>query len=180
MPISESKRLYDKQWWKDNPERAKAYRVSRKEKDKAYGKVYRAEHKVEKAVASKIYDLAHSEARRENRIKNKEGADESRRNYAASEKGKLKNYLRQIQRRAIGIIPKEVFEEVVNEYAGVCPYCNKHITNNGTLDHIIPISKGGTNDRYNLVWVCRSCNSSKHNTPLILWLVRRNISNGIK
>lgn len=32
-----------------------------------------------------------------------------------------------------------------------------------TVDHIVPLDKGGTNDRENLQTLCRSCNSSKGN-----------------
>jgi 5-methylcytosine-specific restriction endonuclease McrA len=46
-----------------------------------------------------------------------------------------------------------------------CVYCGaeKHETPEGWLscDHMIPLSKGGTNWPSNLVPACRSCNSSK-------------------
>jgi 5-methylcytosine-specific restriction endonuclease McrA len=34
-------------------------------------------------------------------------------------------------------------------------------SNEGTIDHIIPVSRGGTNDVDNLRLLCRSCNSKK-------------------
>lgn len=42
-----------------------------------------------------------------------------------------------------------------------------------TIDHIVPVSAGGTHDADNLCVTSRSTNSSKHTTPLLLWLVQR-------
>lgn len=33
----------------------------------------------------------------------------------------------------------------------------------GSVDHIVPVSKGGSNDESNLRWVCRSCNCARGN-----------------
>jgi 5-methylcytosine-specific restriction endonuclease McrA len=33
----------------------------------------------------------------------------------------------------------------------------------GSVDHVIPVSKGGTNDEWNLRWACRSCNCARGN-----------------
>lgn len=45
-----------------------------------------------------------------------------------------------------------------------CRYCGGEATE---VDHIIPKSKGGTDDAKNLVAACRSCNASKgdHSLP---------------
>ena len=48
--------------------------------------------------------------------------------------------------------------------ADTCYYCGKQIEGrNKTVDHKIPISRGGTNARENLVMCCQSCNSHKNN-----------------
>lgn len=38
-----------------------------------------------------------------------------------------------------------------------------------TVDHVVPVTRGGTEDLANLVWACRSCNSSKGDMPLAEW-----------
>lgn len=46
---------------------------------------------------------------------------------------------------------------------GDCAYCGKPAT---TRDHVLPLSRGGTDDPANVVVCCVSCNSSKANrTP---------------
>jgi len=45
-----------------------------------------------------------------------------------------------------------------------CQYCsNKHIKQDLTLDHVIPVSKGGKTNWKNIVAACKSCNSHKGN-----------------
>lgn len=54
---------------------------------------------------------------------------------------------------------------------GLCAYCQRHCTL--TLDHIEPLVLGGAHDPENMAPACKSCNSSKNDTPLVLWLVKR-------
>ena len=49
-------------------------------------------------------------------------------------------------------------------YGERCIYCNGKYEH---LDHIIPISKGGSHTKNNLAPSCAKCNLSKHNK--ILW-----------
>jgi len=45
-----------------------------------------------------------------------------------------------------------------------CQYCNTPYTKQSlTLDHVIPISKGGTTEWNNIVAACNPCNSKKGN-----------------
>lgn len=43
------------------------------------------------------------------------------------------------------------------------PFSFKDKPKAGSVDHIIPVSKGGTNEESNLRWACRSCNCSRGN-----------------
>lgn len=49
-----------------------------------------------------------------------------------------------------------------------CAYCG--ITDSLTIDHIIPISRGGTNAENNLTTVCGRCNKDKGGKMLSEWL----------
>ncbi len=45
---------------------------------------------------------------------------------------------------------------------GVCHYCGGHFPPNElTMDHVIPVARGGKSERSNVVPACRACNASK-------------------
>lgn len=52
-----------------------------------------------------------------------------------------------------------------------CSYCQS--TLESTIDHIVPIVLGGDSKWDNLTASCKSCNSSKNSSPLLLFLLRR-------
>ena len=56
---------------------------------------------------------------------------------------------------------KRRLELVFNKTGGRCAYCGKVLSDDATIDHIIPRSKGGGNNLDNLLPSCRSCNTSK-------------------
>jgi hypothetical protein len=53
-----------------------------------------------------------------------------------------------------------------------CCYCG--CGNSLSVDHLIPKKRLGADSADNLVWSCKSCNSSKGSTDVIQWLRRRN------
>jgi len=64
---------------------------------------------------------------------------------------------------------KELFEE----YAGLCAYC---LTRATTLDHVVALASGGAHSKTNLVPACKTCNSSKNDRPLLVWLSERKVA----
>lgn len=59
---------------------------------------------------------------------------------------------------------------VFAEYGGLCVYCLEPAHG---VDHIVPKSQGGGHRPENLVPACKSCNESKADLPLIIWLATR-------
>lgn len=45
-----------------------------------------------------------------------------------------------------------------------------------TIDHIWPISRGGTNHAFNRIKCCRRCNSDKDNLTLAEWLTKLQVT----
>lgn len=52
-----------------------------------------------------------------------------------------------------------------------CCYCGAR--SNLAVDHLLPQAKGGPHYGDNMVWSCRSCNSSKGKKDVLVWLAER-------
>jgi hypothetical protein len=62
-------------------------------------------------------------------------------------------------------------ERIKLETGKICNYCGSG--EKLTLDHIFPQKLGGKDDAENLIFSCRSCNSSKGKKDLMEWMVSR-------
>jgi len=71
---------------------------------------------------------------------------------------------------AIGDVTPLGLEQLFEGYSNLCVYCLSVATE---VDHVVPFSRGGSNDISNIVPACESCNSSKQDTPLVVWMARR-------
>lgn len=69
--------------------------------------------------------------------------------------------------------------KITKESKAVCVYCGKEITSDGdlTLDHVIPLSKGGKSNKENLVLACKACNGEKANLDVQKYTQFINIMN---
>lgn len=68
-----------------------------------------------------------------------------------------------------------VTSDLINELLGtpVCPYCCESMTkDSATIDHIVPVSRGGKHTADNLAAVCFSCNRAKHASSLLGYMIR--------
>ena len=62
---------------------------------------------------------------------------------------------------------KRIRGRVLRRDGYICAYCGQMAN---TVDHILPVSKGGTDDMENLVAACTSCNSRKSNKLSVFFL----------
>lgn len=55
-------------------------------------------------------------------------------------------------------------ELLIEVFDGMCAYCQRNPAT--TMDHIVPVAKGGQSVRGNLLPACGSCNSRKYTKDL--------------
>ena len=91
--------------------------------------------------------------------------------WGKTKKGRLSSRIRCARRRARllnapGVFTAKDWHEILRIQQNKCFYCNKTFSESlpTTMDHVIPLSKGGSHDPKNIVAACRSCNSKKHVT----------------
>jgi len=154
-------------------------------------KEYNEAHKQEKQEYHKKYHAMHREEQRVNkqrwRENNREKRREQGRRYYAKHSAKLKEKHRQWRknspqrmvvhaanykarkRSAMGTHTEADIEAQFKRQKGHCYYCKCRMTkvpyqpNSATVDHIVPLDRGGLNDPSNLVIAFFTCNSSKGN-----------------
>lgn len=88
--------------------------------------------------------------------------------YYSSEESKKKKRARDINRRVlkseadkINKITSNMIDELLKKYQYKCAYCGKDCRENYTIDHKLPLYRGGDNSFDNLAIACKHCNSSK-------------------
>lgn len=173
---------YAQKWYlknkKDVLEKTKKYSLDNKGKVSLRSAVYHQNNK-------ERISLEHKNNYEKNKEKilsrNKERYEEHRDNilernklssqkYYSTERGKQiarnKIFRRKTKKlNQFGIVPKDYWQILIDLHGEQCMnvFCVKEINSKNmlTLDHVIPIFKGGMHDISNLQILCRSCNSRK-------------------
>jgi hypothetical protein len=160
---------YGHEWYISNKEKKdkqnNEWRRNHRDKTREYVRKSHAKHKEKTRVYNKEY-----------REKNGEYCRELSRVWSLN--NKEKNNARQRKKEAKkvsapgrGTTAEQSFS-IKQESGFRCVYCGKKF-NNLQIDHVEPLSLGGANDVDNAVPACASCNFSKHNKPLLMWLYQR-------
>ena len=104
---------------------------------------------------SRVYEITHKEARRAQR------RTPERRAYYR---------IRAHKRRTLGEIPAGWWNARLTAQEGRCCYCKKpfnQTSRKATIEHIVPVSRGGANDIGNLAIACKRCNSRRGNRRVL-------------
>lgn len=76
---------------------------------------------------------------------------------------------RTLVRNSHGSHTAEDIKKQYEEQGGKCFYCKKDVSKDYHVDHVIPLSRGGSNNPDNLVIACPTCNTSKGAKLLSEW-----------
>lgn len=74
---------------------------------------------------------------------------------------KVRNKVNHALRKTTGHLTGDVWRSIVKKHDGRCARCGLKLGMDLTVDHVVPVSKGGPNFSSNLQPLCGSCNSKK-------------------
>ncbi len=125
---------------------------------------HRAEHRASNAAYARAYRAARPNLWRERRARNPEKwLDDA---IAGNQRAKAR------KKNAPGDgVSRSQWVAILNEYGHRCAYCARQVKL--TMDHVVPLSKGGAHDPINVVPACRECNSGKWDRNILQWLAAR-------
>ena len=166
--IAERKRQYYKDNKETLAERNRQYREANKEAEAERCKQWREANKEAIAEYNRQYYKDNKEAR----------AEQSRR-YYQSPQGQVvafnKSNRRRAKEQAQGRgITKEQWLECMKFFGFRCAYSGEYLGGKDnqsirSLDHIVPLNKGGANEIWNVIPMIKSLNSSKNDKNMLEW-----------
>jgi 5-methylcytosine-specific restriction endonuclease McrA len=131
---------------------------------------------VPKRIASRRAELARMSANPDEfRAASRRARERRLRSNPALERAKLRandnnHRAREMGAPGVGVLAADILAVERDAY-GCCQYCGKPAQL--TLDHVEALASGGAHEPDNIVAACASCNKSKGNTSLVVWLAKR-------
>lgn len=158
---------YRKQYYQENKERVlercKKYRQENSERIKQY----KQEHKEDMKKYQKEYYKENKERIQEVKKQYMENHVDDRRTYDFNRKAKTRYNNEEVE---FNTITTEEFLSIYEFFDNKCAYSGEPLEKgNRSIDHIIPLDQGGTNDLWNLVPCLFKYNCSKRNMDMEEW-----------
>lgn len=162
--INEHKKNYRITHHEQFIERDRKYHTTHQEQINKRGREYYATHREQRDKYRKKYAAANPEkSRKWYKIYHTRHPEKSSEYHT-------RRRAREVNAEGNGVTARQ-WEKIKEEYFQRCAYCNQEKP--PQMDHIVPLSKGGKHDIDNIVPACKSCNSSKCDSSLLMFLYRR-------
>jgi 5-methylcytosine-specific restriction endonuclease McrA len=71
-------------------------------------------------------------------------------------------------------MPIDFLNKMLFAQKNKCFFCESLLTEYKAIEHLTPVSRGGDNQKFNLVYSCKSCNSSKRQNTLEEYAIKKN------
>lgn len=151
--VNERMNKYNKTYYQDNKEKFKEYNEQYYQDNKEERKKYRKEY----------YE------------NNKEACKEVTKRWCANNPDKVFNICqrrREKEQNQGDGISKEQWLEIMTFFNWKCAYSGETLSkDNRSIDHVIPLDKGGENEIWNLVPMLKNYNSQKHTKDMLEWYI---------
>jgi 5-methylcytosine-specific restriction endonuclease McrA len=155
-------------------------RASCKECENSISRAWRIENKDLNSEIQKAWRSLNSEHLRDYKksYHTANSAKISEKNKAWIEDNRERKYMHNRNRRSVrnsaaGMHTDNDINAIFNSQKGLCATCETELSIGEDkvfhVDHIMPLAKGGSNDKYNLQCLCPRCNMSKHAKDPIAW-----------
>jgi 5-methylcytosine-specific restriction endonuclease McrA len=150
-------RIYESQ----RPKRLRLYNKNYKRPDPSYLKSYQQRHKERIREVSQARYLKTKERRKAKMREWKKRNPHKEAEYRHARRARLKN--------ALGRFVKAEIMKMLAHQKNRCAACFKSIEKLYHIDHIMPLSRGGSNFIDNIQLLCPSCNCSKQDKDPVEW-----------
>lgn len=154
-----------KKYLAQHPDPYKSYRENHRELYREAVKRWRKNNPDKAKASYKKYADSHPEYVARKRKRSYQNSYAKNPSYYSSKTAKRRAKLKGIE----GSFTQTEILELYEEQGGVCFYCFEPLGNDYHRDHIIPISRGGSNYISNIALACAPCNLSKSDKLLSEW-----------
>jgi len=140
------------------------YRKEHIDKMKELGAKWRERNPEYSATNSALWRKNNPSKSAEYYVNNKDKCNQATRKWQKENQEKVRAILHARRARKKNAEGKYSFYDILNLLSlqkRKCAFCHKSIQSGYHVDHIIPLSKNGRNDKYNIQLLCPTCNRTK-------------------